>query len=275
MTIWTPSKKKTKAKSSILAPAEGWPPRVPGTVIPKRGEYRLPVEIVDPGGLTEDDAEFLDVMMEYEPETQLSTGDMAYLMECPPHVRSKLKLQDRKVPLMWKVRFIVSAWAFELHNMAHSIPDRLYGVDHAYSVVESESCLDPKRYNNAVIYAHAMPHGLWPDTAFWFPNRCLKKVVVRDPNREWELVLDEAKAPFVGYDTDSFMRPFVWSIAPDLYGDGDNIGKPLQHEEAAIHTACILGMEDLLLGDLSEGVDPYYIGAPRVLDPEHDIFGGK
>ncbi len=273
MTIWTPSKKKTKARATSL-PSEGWPPRIRGSVTPSKSEYRLPIEIVDPNGLTLEDAEFLDAMMEYEPHTNLRPGDLAYLTECPPYLRSKLRLEGRLVPLMWKVRFIVSAWAHELHNMAHAIPDRIVGVDHAFALVE-ESSLDPKRYNHAVIYAHAMPHGQWPDTSCWFPNRCFRKVVVRDPNHDWPVVLDEAKAPFLGYDTDRIMRPFVWQMAPDLYRDGENVGKPFAHEEAAIHTACLLGMEPLLLGDLSSGVDPYYVGSPRALDPDHDIFQGK
>lgn len=250
-------------------------------------EYGLPINIVDPKGMTPDDDDLLRVMGEHQPKTKLKEGDLVYLTECPPALRMRMK--DRMIPLVWKVRFIVSSWTFELHQLAHSFPDRILGLDHAIHMIDSHSTLAPNRYTRPVIYAHAMPHGKWPDTAYWFreyrmePNRygemqrntLLKKVAVRDPNVEWSQVLDEAQAPFMGYDLDEINRPYVLDMAPDLYGDGENLGRPLPHEEAAIHTACLLGMESLLLGELSDGVDPYYLGGPGLVDPEHDIFRGK
>jgi len=262
MTLWTP--KKTKVA------------KIPQAAVDRSGSgYGLPVEILDWDSMTLEDEELLDALNEYQPNTNLKAGDLAYLQRCPPSLKDRLKLQGRLVPLVWKVRFVVSAWAFNLHNVAHSYPNKIVGIDHAVSLLEQEGSLRESQFDHPVIYAHAMPHGLWPDTAHWFPGASLRKVVVRDTNPEWPVVLDEAKAPFVGYDTDRILRPFVWKMAPDLYASGENLGQPLPSEEAAIHTACLLGMETMLLGDLSRGVDPYYVGNPHVVDPHHDLFGKK
>lgn len=276
MSIWMPSApKKGKAKAKGKAK--------PSVLIPKRDEYRLPVQIVDPRGMTENDADFLEVMMEHQPRSSLKPGDVVLLRECPQGLR--LRMQPRMIPLLWKVRFVVSSWTFELHQLAHAYPDKIMGIDHAVSMVEATSTVKPEHYTRPVVYAHAMPHGKWPDTAYWFreyfvkrvwdPNiedfrtkrvKALQKINVRDPAIDWPTVLDEAKAPFLGYDVDEIVRPYVFDMAPDLYKNGENIGKPLPHEEAAIHTACLLGFEAPLLGDLSTGVDPHFVGSPRLVD---------
>jgi hypothetical protein len=262
MDLWAPEK-KGKARGDH------------GLVL-RRGDYTLPLNIIDPSGLTPSDGEFIDLMLEHQPKTSLKEGDIVKLKEVPPYVRSRLNMQRRLIPVFWKVRFIVSAWAFEVHNLAHHYPDSVAGIDHAVAMLESQGQLPEDRYTKAVVYAHAMPHGMWPDTAFWFPRRVLKKVTFREMNPGWPTVLDEAKAPFVGYDDEQIARPFIFDMAPDLYGDGENIGKPFEHEEETVHTMCLLGMEPFLLGDYADGVDPYYFSERKpLIDPEHDIFEKK
>jgi hypothetical protein len=240
----------------------------PKAPIPRaQGTYRLPVMLL--GNETDEDLTFVKAMTYFEPHSNMREGDLAYLIKCPLPLRQQLQQQERLIPLIWKVRFVVSAWAFDLHKLAHTYPQRVAGVDHAIAMMADG------RHHRAVIYAHAMPHGQWPDTACWFAENQLRKVSLREPVQEWPIILQEAKAPFIGYDTERIVRPFVFELAPDMYKSGENVGKPFEHEEATIHTACLLGMEPLLLGELSQGVDPRYIGDPRLWDPDHDILKGK
>ena len=270
MTLWTPDRaiktpvRKTKSKTKVYDPT-------------REHEYRLPMHILSPQSFTEEDGEFLDAMREYDPATNLKPGDVVRILEVPPYLRNKLRFERRLVPVFWKVRFVVSAWAFELHNMAHALPTRFAGIDHAVNMMEVESKLEERHYQKPFVYAHAMPHGKWPDTAAWFPGRVLRKATVREANPGWDMVLDEAKAPFLGYDEEALLRPFVLPLAPDLYGDGENIGKPFNHEEATIHTMCLLGMEDFLLGDHANGVDPRFIESQTrpIIDPYHDIYADE
>lgn len=230
--------------------------------------YRLPVKILNSYGLTTVEEELVTAMEEHTPDTKFRPGDLAYLLHAPDYVRIKFET----VPRFWKVRFVVSQWAHELHQMAHADPERVMGVDHAVALLEAQGSLTERNYNRPWIYAHGYPHGRYPDTASWFPERALRRVMLRENNQEWETILDEAKAPFLGYE--DMAAGFAFDLAPDLYAKGENLGRPFYHEEDTFHTACLLGMEEPMM----KPVDPYIVGSEfdkGPLDPDHDFLASR
>ena len=231
-------------------------------VLPHTGRVAdLPVQILDPDSLTMADEEMLAAMAEYVPNTKFKPGDLAYLTEAPPYLRSMRRL----LPRVWQVRFIISKWAHELMQLSHAYSVR--GVDHAIALLDKQH-FDPNKYDQPVLYVHGYPHGLYPDSAAWVPERILRRVTLREQNQAWNTILDEAKAPFVGYDCHHLAAPYIFDQAPDMYSNGENLGKPFSFEEATTHTAALLGMEEVLF----KPVDPFQINSKRAIDPEHDIF---
>jgi hypothetical protein len=230
--------------------------------LPKPDPYTLPIQVVDPKSMTLSDAELITAMSEYTPVTAFRPGDLAYLTEAPP----RLRVARNALPRMWQIRFVISAWAHEIMRLVHSV-DRVMGIDHVISLLESQD-MQPDRYRKPIVYAHGFPHGMYPDTTAWFPERVLRKVVLKDSNQPWPAILDEAKAPYLGYNESGLMVPYTFDLAPDLYSNGENLGKPFSFEEATTHTACLLGMEEVLF----KPVDPYEINNPFAVDPQSDIF---
>lgn len=231
--------------------------------LPNTGRMtELPITFIDPRSITLSDEEMLVAMSEHMPNTKFRPGDLGYLAEAPPYLRNTRKL----LPRIWQVRFVVSRWQFELMRLLHSHPSIL-GVDHAIALLEQQG-FSPASYRKPVLYCHAFPHGMYPDSAAWMPDRVLKKITFRENNQEWPTILDEAKAPFVGYDDKGLIVPYTYDLAPDLYSNGENLGRPFSFEEATVHTAALLGMEEVLC----RPVDPYYINHSYTVDPAHDIF---
>lgn len=237
-------------------------------------EKDVPVEIIDPGRFSERETELVDALCASAPDTELKRGDLAYLTNCPAHVRRHLEATGRLIPLIWKVRFVVSLWAYEAHNLVQRCGEEI-GLDRLVSLLDAHAPAALQAPDMPVVYAHGFPHGQWPDSAIWMPGDALRKIAIKDPNVRWPEILDEAGAPFHGYDPSQYRRGFVWQLAPDQYREGENIGKPMFSEEETVHTACLLGMEQLVLGALSEGADPYYVGDPKIIDPDDDIFKGR
>jgi hypothetical protein len=231
-------------------------------ILPNTGRsYELPITIVDPRSMTIADEEMVIAMQEHPPQSRFKAGDLAYLSEVPAYLRNTRDL----LPRVWQVRFVISTWAHEIMRLVHS-EEYLMGIDHAHALLERQR-LNPASYEKAVIYAHGFPHGMYPDSAAWFPERVLRKVVLRDTNQQWVQILDEAKAPFHGYDGANLLAPYTFDLAPDLYSKGENLGRPFSFEEATVHTAAELGLEEVLF----RPVDPYYI-QKKAIDPQHDIF---
>jgi hypothetical protein len=229
--------------------------------LPNTGQATdLPIQIVDPNSLTLSDEELLVAMSEHPPATKFKAGDLAYLHEAPPYLRNTRKL----LPRMWQVRFIISQWQHELMTLVQT--QAVHGIDHAITLLDQQGFPEAK-FRKPVLYCHAFPHGMYPDSAAWLPERVLRRVTFRESNQAWMTILDEAKAPFVGYDTTGMLAPYTYDLAPDLYSKGENLGRPFSFEEATVHTAALLGMEEVLC----RPVDPYYINNYRV-DPAHDIF---
>lgn len=235
---------------------------------PKK-DYQLPVVILNDLGLTQEEGELLQAMQEYEPETDLRPGDLVYLKRCPPGLRMK----RATVPRFWKIRWVVSKFQYEAHALVHDpvIGGRISGIDHIVALMESQPGYNESSNNRALVYAHAFPHGNYPDTASWFTETCFRKVTLHEHCQLWPHVLEEAKAPFYGINTEGLIANFSLDFAPDFYSDGEGVGAPFESEEATFHTAALLGMEELMM----RPVEPWSIGDPYDLDPEHDVFVGQ
>lgn len=231
--------------------------------LPNTGRLtELPIQIIDPNSITLADEEMLVAMSEHPPASKFRPGDLGYLTEAPPYLRNTRKL----LPRIWQVRFVISQWQHELMTLVQSQPV-VYGIDHAVTLLEQHGFPEAK-YRKPMLYCHAFPHGMHPDSAAWMPERVLRKIMFREQNQTWPTILDEAKAPFVGYDPSGLLVPYIYDLAPDLYAEGENLGHPFSFEEATVHTAALLGMEEVLC----RPVDPYYINNHVAVDPAHDIF---
>jgi len=204
-----------------------------------------------------EDEEILNAMDAYQPKTRFKPGDLARLVDIPMY----LQLKRRPLPQYWQIRFIISTWMYEILGIMQS--EYVTGLDHAMSLLERRRGLHPNQYTRPVIYAHGFPHGANPDSATWFSERSLKKVGIRSTTADWEVVLDEAKAPFMGYDTDHLQVPYTFDVAPDLYANGENIGNPFSFEEGAFHTASLLGLEPAMMTPIT-----YTDRRPRLQDED-------
>jgi hypothetical protein len=230
--------------------------------LPKQGQStELPITILDKNSLTQNDEEMLVAMSEHPPKTDFRPGDLGYLVEAVPYLKNTSKM----IPRIWQVRFIISQWQHELMRLVHSEP--VAGIDHAAALLESRG-FAPANYRKPILYCHAFPHGLYPDSAAWMPVRALRRLTFRENNQQWESILDEAKAPYIGYDPTNLIAPYIYDLAPSMYADGENLGHPFSFEEATVHTAALLGMEEVMF----KPVDAYYISSPYAIDPMHDIF---
>jgi hypothetical protein len=237
-------------------------PQEPRIVSPDCPDYQLPICVVDPQALTLEDEEFLQTMANYAPRSRFKPGDLALLQDIP------LQFRNRRiaVPQVWKVRFVVSAATFELMNIRVQYGN--IGMDRATSLLEAQRGITPNRYRSPVIYAHGYPHGTNPSTAAWIPERVLRRLVLREPNASWVDIVTSAGAEYLGYDSARIPSSFIFPLAPDDYSHGSNIGKPFDHEEDVVHSACLAGLEEYLFV-------PIILGERRksaVLDADHDVF---
>lgn len=190
---------------------------------------------------TPEDIEIILDLDSYPPKTNMKPGDLVTLKRTRDNI---LRYSMSGDPQAWQIRFVVSAYQFEMHNIVQRFPD--INVDQATCIMEERSRVLQSHYRAPVVYVHGFPHGLWPDSARWFPGHVLKKLVLRAPNQHWPVILDEFKAPLYGYDTDLIRSRFVLDLAPDLYSRGQG-GRPLSHEEETFHSACLMGLEHNLV----------------------------
>lgn len=198
--------------------------------------HEMRIQVLNPAGMTPEDAAFVDLLAKYPPRTNFASGDLAMLLEVPRHLSG-----EGPYPNIWEVRAVYSRWQFTLHNLVHQSGGMF---DWAITQIEVARRLPPNRYREAVVYAHAFPHGEWPSSAEWFPESCLKRLVLKAPTEDWHPILDEFSSPFVGYDEKSFGSGIVFDLAPDIYADQRAKTRPLGFEEDAFHKACLLGLEE-------------------------------
>ena len=157
-------------------------------------------------GPTYDEFEFIDNMAIYEPKTSLKQGDLVLLRF---HQVDPLEAY----PKIWQVRFVVSKYAHDIHEIVHSNPG--IGFDHAHDFLR----ISADMYCLPMLYCHAFPHGLYPDTCMWFEGYEVKKLMFRAHTEQWEPILDEFETPFLGYDTTGLGASFHLDLAPDRYSN--------------------------------------------------------
>lgn len=203
----------------------------------KQKQHELRIQVINPHGMTPDDMAFVELLQQYPPRTNFSAGDLAMLLEVPKHLGDN----EYRIPNIWEVRGVYSRYQFELHRLVHQTGGMF---DWAIAQIEMSRRLPPNRYREAVIYAHAFPHGQWPSSAEWFPEWCLKRLMLKAPAPEWEPILDEFSSPYMGYNPSDFGAGVVFDMAPDIYADGRNRTRPLSFEEDSFHRVALLGMEE-------------------------------
>lgn len=238
----------------------------------------LPIQLAAP--LTFEEQVALLAMEHFHPHTSFSPGDHAMLSRDPLTIRSLQRLIGQEVPSTWEIRFVISAWTYELYahivaeasgatghiGLLHTI--RTSGIDEdtgnvdelVIDRIEEEFALNSSLmsydYCKPVIYAHGWPHGAYPNTAAWFFNpKLLSKLNLVNPTEHWEPLLDAFKTPFAGYESEHGLG-FVFDIAPDHYAGGVNLKGPLTHEEDAFHTASLLGLEEYVMTPLTLAKEP-------------------
>lgn len=243
-------------QSTIYVPEE---PRI---VCPSDPSYELPISIVDKRCLTQNDEELIQAMAQHRPKTKFRPGDIGYLREIP----FNLKRKSNTLPHLWRVRFVITAWAYELMATAMRFGGNI-GMDRAIALLE-KSGYDYSQNRKPMIYAHGHPHGTWPNTAAWIPERVLQRMMFNLPNRPWVDEVTDAGAEFYGYDSEKIPTAFTLSLAPDDYSHGSNLGRPFEYEEAITHQMCLSGLEEHLFVPLR--AEP--TKRPAALDPHHDVF---
>jgi hypothetical protein len=224
--------------------------------------YSLPVNILDERMLTMRDEELIEAMAMYKPRTRLKEGDFVILTDIPSYMHSREVL-----PRCWKVRFVVTYWAYDLMRMSAA-----YGG--AISITEARFMLERAAGHNAydfrrpMVFGHGYPHGEYPDTAEWLPERLLRRTVFREETMPWVEIVHEAGARYLGYDAEQIATRFVLDLAPDEYKNGSNLGRPFKQEEPLVNTLHFAG-----LGEMLEV--PYVVGERhriREIDRDHDMF---
>lgn len=213
----------------------------PLVVCPTKPTYKLPIAIIDPHGFTENDASLVQAMASYAPQCRFQAGDLVMLTEVPGH----LLRRGAVLPRIWKIRFIVTRYAYELMQIAWQHGGNI-GMDRGISLLERHR-VDSSEYRKPVIFAHGYPHGMWPGTATWLPVRVLMRAPFREDNVQWRQIVESAGADFLGYDPERAQASIGFPVAPDDYSMGQNIGKPFDHEENVTHAACLSGLEEAMM----------------------------
>jgi len=228
---------------------------------------KTPLIYLNEYGPSEAELEIIDNMDSYPPDTKFKQGDIAFLKSPPPWLRWEMagpKWAHFGIPQVWQVRFVISTFQFEMHRMVHEHAEMGLGLDQAHNFLEEgPGSLPRHHYRNPIVYAHAFPHGYYPNTCHWFPERVLKRLVLRAPTENWEPILDEFNTPFTGYDPTRFNAGFVLDMAPDRYDIAQDLQRPLTAEEGSFHSACLLGLEQHMVNPMLNPVE---------IDPEEECF---
>jgi hypothetical protein len=200
----------------------------------------LRIQVLNPAGMTPEDAMFAELLMKYPPRTELAAGDLCQLVSVPSELA-----HEGPYPNIWEVRGVYSEWQRTLYNIVNRNGGQL---DWAMAQIAAAVELPKNRYREPWVYAHAFPHGEWPSSAEWFPEYCLHKLVLAGaPTPAWEPILDEFSSPFRGYDPAQVATGIVLDLAPDIYGDQRPRTRPLVFEEDIFHKTCLLGLEELCM----------------------------
>lgn len=225
--------------------------------------YSLPINILDEH-LSLADEELLMAMTEERPRTRFREGDFVMLTRVPPYLASKREI----VPRCWKIRFIVTRFAYELWATFLHYGGALSPTQ-CEQLVENSPQFAPEHRWLPLIYAHGYPHGEYPDSTAWLPHTLLRRTIFNEHTMEWTSIIEEAGADYKGYDTNEINGHISLDLSPDNYRSGSNIGKPFRIEEPLMNVLCLhQGMEEQLRV-------PYITGHQdrvKPMDRDHDIF---
>jgi hypothetical protein len=225
--------------------------------------YSLPINILgNEHTLSLHDEDLIAEMAKFRPRTRLREGDFVLLTSVPHYLKYR-----RILPRCWKVRFVVTRWAYELMSITLQHGGTLT-LDHAKQQLERFSRMRPQDVRTPMIFAHGYPHGQYPDSAAWLPWELVRRTTFRELAMPWPEIVEEAGANYLGYDSDKLPTRFVFDVAPDNYAHGDDIGRPFRAEEPLVHTLHYAGLDEML--DL-----PFIVGERqriREIDRDHDIF---
>lgn len=208
------------------------------------------------------DERLIQEMARFKPNTRVQEGDIVYLIRVPPWLNRRQVL-----PRFWKVRFVVTNWAYRLMHMAIEARGMI-ALEEAVAMLQAASNFTERRAMAPMVFAHGYPHGAHPDSAEWVPEQLLKRTEESELTASWDAILDEAEAPYIGYQIDHNIN-FDFDLQPSEYSVGRNLSRPFRAEEPVVHTLCSGGsdIEELLFLPYSQ--DNYQ---PPEIDPEHDIF---
>ncbi len=216
--------------------------------------YELPTHRLRQLG--ESEQAFLETLERYPPRTKWKKGDLGRLRSVPHYM-----LKRPMVPVIWQVRFIISLWTYEAYSLGNTYrntgawDDALYHYKgDVFSLIHENARIPPAKFQKPVLYCHGFPHGDKPDSAGWFYEDHLVRHMTRAPTEEWPSILDQAGAPYQGFDLHDVPNGVCLDLAPDLYKGGQAIGRPFDFEEPAYQTLCTLGFENATMQD----VDPRF-----------------
>lgn len=224
------------------------------------GDYSIPINVLHSQRLEMGDELLLHEMARYKPDTRLREGDFVLLMARPPWMTAPV------VPRTWKVRFVVTLWAWQLMKAATECGGAI-SLDEAVWLLETASKQTSQRANKAMIFATSYPIGKYPKTVQWLPEQLTRRTTFREPTQNWNEIINELGADYRGYEVDDD-RNFVLDLEPNDYNLGKSLDRPLRAEEAMTHDLYLAGLEDWI-------EFPYEANEPdrlAPLDPEHDIF---
>ena len=227
-------------------------------------EYSLPINMLT-DGTTEGEEELLAALTLYRPATRFREGDLAILLEVPSHLRKR-----PVVPRIWKVRFVVTRWAWDLMKVATLHGGNLT-ASQAIMLLESYKHLEQHEYRRPLIFATGYPQGDYENSAAWLPEPLLKRLIRRETTQSWERILYNAHADYRGYDTEQFRTNFVLDLEPNNYKDGRSLQRPFDEELPLVHVLHSAGLGPYL--EL-----PYINNEPdrlQPLDPEHDQLASE
>lgn len=234
-------------------------------IIQPTTDYDLPVVLIDPNSITEQDEELLAALARHAPATKFKRGDLAMLKG---EIPQKVKMDFERIPRVWEVRFVLSRWTMEAMLALQARPD-IEGIDHLTAILEHQGGPQRWDYEQAVLYCHGYPHGTYPNSVAFLREWNLQRLTMRDPIQPWKVIVNEAGAQFNGYDTSTLVRPFHLELAPDQYRAGNDVGHPFSWEDSNVNVLCVSGLEEMLFDPIVPGGRKRKV---KKIDPDHDLF---
>lgn len=226
---------------------------------------RVQVSVEEPD-LSETDNLLIRALSDFAPLTALKNGDLCVVKKLRKDLR--VRFRGSGIPMFWKVQFVASRAQLELYKGTLAAGRAgLIGLEDLTEDINSSvfnGFSTEESWLRSYVYAHGFPHGMHPNTASWFEEGALQRVMLEVPDMDWEPVLDEFHTQFRGYELPDFTHVSM-DLAPDLYALGLNLERPLLHEEETFHAGALLGLEE-------DMATPAEVDQLPELDPEHDIY---